>query len=378
MEQDSIKPRTPIHDEQRQPPERTSGPLSRLIPSPLAVGVGALACLVLGLLYLSLQVREIFSDQLQQEYAALVLESISRAETAQSATDAWHRLPQDPASATGYQNALAALRDRVAEMESLVTHSPVPVPRFARDVPITTTSLDAVRYALTESERYWRGRYDTLNTDLRHRTLHIGYALAVLTVVVVGALLNALVVYVRRQRRLAGMTHRLAHAAQHDAMTGLLNRQALFSALENRVPTTRGDGPPPVLALIYLDLDGFKQVNDRLGHAVGDQFLVSVANRFRQSLRPGDLLARLGGDEFAVLVGSAGKTELTIIARRLLACVKETDTRMGLGLVSASIGIASYPDPFPDHRLLVAAADKAMYDVKRSGKNGIAFAAPVE
>ncbi|WP_429314216.1 diguanylate cyclase domain-containing protein [Paraburkholderia sp. GAS448] len=348
-----------------------------MTPSPLAVGVASLICLVFGLLYMALQVRAIFSDQIEQEYVALVLESVTRADAAQNAALAWQRMPQSAANAAAYQSAIAALRDRIAEVDALAGHSPVPAPRFTGDVAVTGAGPDAIRAALAATGQHWRSRHDELSNDMRHRTLRIACALAVLTIVVVGALLNALAVYVRRHQRLAGMTNQLAHAAQHDGMTGLPNRQKLLSALEATVASAPAVEPPATIALIYLDLDGFKHVNDTFGHGVGDQFLILVAKRFRQSLRPDDIVARLGGDEFAVLVKGAGDVELTTIAMRLLACVKEIDGQMGLGIVSASIGIAAYPDPFFDHRLLIAAADKAMYDVKRNGKNGYAFAVPV-
>ncbi|MGF6595362.1 diguanylate cyclase (GGDEF)-like protein [Paraburkholderia sp. GAS448] len=378
MTQDTIRARTLTRDTPHRPePGGHAVPRRRLTPSPLAVGVASLICLVFGLLYMALQVRAIFSDQIEQEYVALVLESVTRADAAQNAALAWQRMPQSAANAAAYQSAIAALRDRIAEVDALAGHSPVPAPRFTGDVAVTGAGPDAIRAALAATGQHWRSRHDELSNDMRHRTLRIACALAVLTIVVVGALLNALAVYVRRHQRLAGMTNQLAHAAQHDGMTGLPNRQKLLSALEATVASAPAVEPPATIALIYLDLDGFKHVNDTFGHGVGDQFLILVAKRFRQSLRPDDIVARLGGDEFAVLVKGAGDVELTTIAMRLLACVKEIDGQMGLGIVSASIGIAAYPDPFFDHRLLIAAADKAMYDVKRNGKNGYAFAVPV-
>jgi diguanylate cyclase (GGDEF)-like protein len=129
------------------------------------------------------------------------------------------------------------------------------------------------------------------------------------------------------------------------------------------------------MAVLYVDLDGFKKVNDSRGHRVGDEFLVAVSRRFRESVRKEDVVARIGGDEFAVLVQEfAEQEELRQIAQRLIACVARTDEQMGMGMVRASIGIASYPDLVDDYCRLVAAADEAMYRVKRSGKDGFAFA----
>jgi diguanylate cyclase (GGDEF)-like protein len=128
-------------------------------------------------------------------------------------------------------------------------------------------------------------------------------------------------------------------------------------------------------AVLYIDLDRFKQVNDSLGHRIGDEFLIAVSRRFRQSVRLVDVVARIGGDEFVVLVrGFATDAELEALAQRLIACVTQTDEQMGIGFVRASIGIASFPDPVQDYRRLVAVADETMYRVKRNGKNGYAFA----
>jgi diguanylate cyclase (GGDEF)-like protein len=142
-------------------------------------------------------------------------------------------------------------------------------------------------------------------------------------------------------------------------------------------PGARDDPLVHTLAVLYIDLDGFKQVNDSLGHRVGDEFLIAVARRFRESVRLVDVVARIGGDEFAVLVrGFSMDAELGTIAERLIACVAETGEQMRIGFVSASIGIASFPKPVDDYRRLLAAADETMYQVKRSGKNGYAFATP--
>jgi diguanylate cyclase (GGDEF)-like protein len=340
------------------------------------VGALALACLVAGLLYVAVQVRALYSDHFQQQYATLVLEAVARADNALDAARLFKRIAEAKRPAANgidsrYTQALDELGTRVTELDALIGSSPIPAPRLPQ-ADATAQSLDDLQQSLAATGDYWRARRDAISTDVRRRTLRVASVLAVLTVVVTGALFAALVVFARRHRRLTGLTHQFQHAAQHDAMTGLPNRQQLLARIDH-IAARRAPGR---CALLYIDLDGFKQVNDTLGHAVGDDFLVALAQRFRQSLRPGDLVARMGGDEFAALVSGFGSdTELVGIATRLMNCVGDTDAHMGLGLVRASVGIATYPDRVADHRLLVAAADGAMYEVKRHGKNGYAFAA---
>jgi diguanylate cyclase (GGDEF)-like protein len=334
------------------------------------VGALALACLVVGLLYVAVQVKALFSDHFQQQYATLVLEAVGRADNALNVASLLKRSAPSSAANPTYQQALGELGARVTELDALIGSSPVPAPRLPQ-ANATARSLDELKQSLAATANDWHARRDAVGNDVRRRTLRVASVLAVLTVVVTGALFAALVVFARRHRRLAGLTHQFRHAAQHDAMTGLPNRQQLLARLD-RIAAERVPGN---CAVLYVDLDGFKQVNDTLGHAIGDEFLIALAQRFRQSLRPGDLVARMGGDEFAALVSGFGNdTELTGIATRLMNCVGETDTQMGLGFVRASVGIATYPDRVADHRLLVAAADGAMYEVKRHGKNGYAFA----
>ena len=169
---------------------------------------------------------------------------------------------------------------------------------------------------------------------------------------------------------------RLEYLAHHDALTGLPNRvlltERLLRAMQRTVMRQR------VLALVYLDLDGFKAVNDRYGHARGDQLLIRVAARMRDALRSGDTLARLGGDEFvAVLTDLPGRVACQPILERLLAaaaqeveCCADTSLR-----VSASLGVVFYPqggaagDEQLDAEQLLRQADQAMYQAKLQGRN---------
>ena len=152
----------------------------------------------------------------------------------------------------------------------------------------------------------------------------------------------------------------LAHAATHDPLTGLANR----AALDARAART-GAGE----TLLFLDLDGFKDVNDRLGHSAGDAVLVAVADRLRACLAPDDLPARFGGDEFAVLLAGppdpirAGRTASRLV-RELGAPLPLQGARV---VVPASVGVA-VPEPGVDHDMLLQHADRALYAAKRAGK----------
>ena len=156
----------------------------------------------------------------------------------------------------------------------------------------------------------------------------------------------------------------LAHQALHDPLTGLPNRTLLADRL--RLALSRLRRTDVCLAVLFLDLDGFKGVNDALGHAAGDQFLVEVAHRLRGVLRGGDTAARVGGDEFVVLCEVAGAAEARGIADRVVAEVP--------GAVSVGVALAVGGDEDPD--ALVRAADAAMYLVKRSGGGSFAVGGP--
>jgi diguanylate cyclase (GGDEF)-like protein len=168
---------------------------------------------------------------------------------------------------------------------------------------------------------------------------------------------------------------RLRHAALHDALTGLANRAQFFSSLD---ATLSGDGPALPVGVLYLDLDGFKPVNDTHGHRIGDLVLQAVADRLAGAVRPGDVVARLGGDEFAVLCpGVQDVGELEAIAARLIGHVAEPLAIEGLTLeVGASVGVAVAEPGSVSGDALVEAADAALYEVKAGAKGGWRLAPP--
>jgi diguanylate cyclase (GGDEF)-like protein len=163
------------------------------------------------------------------------------------------------------------------------------------------------------------------------------------------------------------------HQARHDGLTGLANRALCTDRVAHALARTRhAQGQ---VAVLYVDLDGFKQVNDTLGHAAGDQLLVQAARRLDACVRPGDTAARLGGDEFAIVLdGLAEPAVATQVAGRVLATLSEPFDLPAHPIRSgASIGIASTSGPLEQADTLLRRADHAMYAAKRSGKGRVAW-----
>jgi diguanylate cyclase (GGDEF)-like protein/PAS domain S-box-containing protein len=169
----------------------------------------------------------------------------------------------------------------------------------------------------------------------------------------------------------------IASLAYSDPLTGLSNRTSLGPALDQAVERARRRGSR--LATLFIDLDGFKQMNDAYGHPSGDRFLIETARRLRASLRASDLVARLGGDEFFVVLEDVPDASLVeTVARKMLAeIMRPFELAPGDEMrVSASIGIAIFPDHAADAPALVKNADNAMYKAKQAGKNAFRFFVP--
>jgi diguanylate cyclase (GGDEF)-like protein len=156
------------------------------------------------------------------------------------------------------------------------------------------------------------------------------------------------------------------HQAFHDSLTGLPNRALFLDRLEHAHARSRRSGSP--IAVLFMDLDAFKNVNDSLGHAAGDELLVLVSGRLRRWLRPSDTAARFGGDEFAVLLEDLeGPMAATVVADRILESLREPFAIQGQEVrVDASVGIATSSTPGSDD--LLRNADLAMYRAKGLGK----------
>jgi len=168
---------------------------------------------------------------------------------------------------------------------------------------------------------------------------------------------------------------RLEHLAQHDPLTDLPNRSLFRDRLQQAINKNHRDEQS--LALLFIDLDHFKEVNDTLGHVVGDQLLVETARRIAACVRNSDTVARLGGDEFTVVLQCVEDREA--VARIADDVIEALAAPFVLGQatahISASIGIAMCPDNADEPDALTHAADRAMYEAKSEGRNRYHFSA---
>jgi len=168
-------------------------------------------------------------------------------------------------------------------------------------------------------------------------------------------------------------TRELDILAHYDFLTGLPNRKHFHDHLRKAISKAQETNHP--LGLLFLDLDRFKAINDSLGHAAGDAMLKVVATRIRECVRDNDIIARLGGDEFVILIEDLQQTEITAkLAQKIVERMTESVSLLGHEtFISASVGIALYPQDGNTLEELLKNADAAMYEVKGQGRNGIQF-----
>jgi diguanylate cyclase (GGDEF)-like protein len=197
----------------------------------------------------------------------------------------------------------------------------------------------------------------------RRLGLHVGLLGGLILIIAGGLLLRLSREHDRLGRELHTESATNEYNSLHDALTGLANRTLFEDRLDHQLQIAQRDPAP--FSLLAFDLDHFKEINDTLGHGVGDRLLCEIDSRVRPCLRPGDTLARFGGDEFAVLLPSAGSDSAAGVAERMLGALREpfalADLTVNLG---ASIGVVTYPTHGEDAETLVQRADVAMYLAK--------------
>jgi diguanylate cyclase (GGDEF)-like protein len=177
----------------------------------------------------------------------------------------------------------------------------------------------------------------------------------------------------KQAKEVVALSKKLQYSSMHDSLTGLPNRQNLYENLQ--LITANANRHKDKFALLFLDLDKFKHINDTLGHDVGDELLKVIAIRLKSILRENDIVARIGGDEFIIILSDI-KSEQSIlecISKILELFKKEIVVKGKILKSSTSIGCAIYPDDSKDVNALMKYADMAMYSAKDSGKNGFKF-----
>lgn len=175
------------------------------------------------------------------------------------------------------------------------------------------------------------------------------------------------------QQQLLILNRKLQQQATHDALTGLPNRRLLIDRLEQALAQAQRNGGH--LAMMFIDLDGFKAINDCMGHTAGDEVLEIIGRRLGHLLRAADTAARLGGDEFGlVLTRIKGKKDARLVAKKVLEAISAPFIVRGERCtIGASIGISLYPEHGVSADELISRADTAMYKVKHAGKGAFAF-----
>lgn len=201
--------------------------------------------------------------------------------------------------------------------------------------------------------------------------LHAG-----ITLTLMGALLTWLILFLDDRSRALQAADQALQRALYDSLTGLPSRKLLEERMQQALANARRHHTQA--ALLFIDLDRFKPVNDRYGHAYGDQLLKDVAYRLRGCMRETDTAARLGGDEFVALLAEVeSQRGVEVAAMKILAELNQPYNILGKQVeISASLGAAIYPEHGTDAKALLRSADLAMYDAKRDGGHKLSFAPP--
>ena len=248
-------------------------------------------------------------------------------------------------------------------MESLANTLHHTVAAGLRDSAATRAlraELRAINDALTPLEHRFSQEIGDASREL-HLLLAVGISLVAVTLAFWATLMSR------------NMLRRLTHLAQYDPLTRLPNRSLFEHTLREAVVRARRDRR--MVAVLFLDLDGFKQINDSLGHTAGDEVLVEIGQRLRKSLREGDTVARLGGDEFVVIVeGLANRDAVHVVGRAVLGvCTPAVMVRHRELFVTASMGVALFPSDGEEVDTLLMHADTAMYRAKSEAHNQLRF-----
>lgn len=236
--------------------------------------------------------------------------------------------------------------------------------------------MEAIRHNLSKADQLLVENRQALEAKMQNTLRFTVTSAIALVLTILGILIFAYRHTLKMFKEVLSSTSKLNHLsfqATHDTLTSLYNRRGFEAVLEDTHEIALNEKRK--YAIFYMDLDGFKAVNDQYSHEMGDQLLIAVGRLFQSCLRENDCLARLGGDEFTLIVRSfRDKDELTILAQRLIDALNNPIYIDGNALhVGVSIGVAIYRIDGFSTEALMSAADSAMYKAKRAGKNRMSF-----
>lgn len=230
--------------------------------------------------------------------------------------------------------------------------------RYGARYLFTAMTVAIISFALVlANSAYWRGQW--------------GFSAGLLIgLVALPLYFSSLLKQLEKQHdELKKLYEQMAKHATHDSLTNLPNRKHFHDQLAKTIASAKQE--KRIFTVLYLDLDGFKAINDDLGHAIGDQLIENTARRLEHCVRKGDMVARVGGDEFIVLLQDVASLDVSKIAEKIIEYLSRPLTLADRSLsVTTSIGVATYPHDGADVNALIHSADSAMYEAKRSGKNG--------
>ena len=249
-----------------------------------------------------------------------------------------------------YQTTQRRQTDRLVAHQLAAQRGRLESERLSRENALLRAQAASSQSALAEATRA---------AELQYLALGLG------TLVVLGALIA-----IWHQRRLM---RRIARMAETDALTGMLNRRHVLEMGQRMMQRCRRDGTP--CAMLMLDVDRFKEINDRFGHLAGDKALRAIGNALGSCLRPGDQIGRYGGEEFAVILPGADAQEAGVVAERLRAAVAQLqpDWATGAEALTVSGGIAISTGDLDDFNELIVRADRALYRAKDAGRNRMEY-----
>jgi diguanylate cyclase (GGDEF)-like protein len=374
---------------------------------PLLLAVSVLILAVLWLFQINYRLIQLNEDHVRVEEARLVLERFTRAMVDAETGQRGYLLTNNPTFLGPYNGAYAQAVSSLVSLQQLSRDFPdiaqlQPRLRFLVDrkfasieasfkiqlnagayAPHLHITKDAgqaimheIRTITSDAERALLQEKRSIENRIRNYLTQIVVGASLVVIVISTILLfgyRRIVYLFEHAAEMQNRAHALQQQVMLDALTKIPNRRGFEECVQNHFALAQRTGMP--FSILYLDLDGFKAINDEQGHEAGDQALIAAANRFKATMRDSDVIARLGGDEFALVAHNAGDREqLLVLAQRLIAALEQPiDLSGGEVKLGVSIGIASYPGNGNSIEDLLAAADAAMYEAKHRGKNRACF-----